>query len=58
VLLPNTDPPDLPPLLDGMTWVNLGVDIPDPYDQLVWGITGRRPGVDASEPPDGSKTTA
>jgi GTPase SAR1 family protein/nucleotide-binding universal stress UspA family protein len=57
VLLPNTEPPELPPLLDGMTWVNLGADIPDPYDQLVWGITGRRPGVDASEPPDGPKTT-
>jgi GTPase SAR1 family protein/WD40 repeat protein len=57
VLLPHTDPPDLPPLLDGMTWVNLGVDIPDPYDQLVWGITGRRPGVDASETSDGPKTT-
>jgi WD40 repeat protein/nucleotide-binding universal stress UspA family protein len=57
VLLPHTDPPDLPPLLDGMTWVNLGVGNPDPYDQLVWGITGRRPGVDASEPSGGPRTT-
>jgi GTPase SAR1 family protein len=57
VLLPDTDPPDLPPLLDGMTWVNLGEGIPDPYHQLVWGVTGRRPEVGASEPSDGPKTT-
>jgi GTPase SAR1 family protein len=45
VLLPHTDPPDLPPIMDGMTWVNLGTAVPDPLDELVWGITGRRPGT-------------
>jgi small GTP-binding protein len=43
VLLPDADPPPLPSLLDGMTWVNLGTAIPDPLDLIVWGITGRRP---------------
>jgi WD40 repeat protein len=45
VLLPDADPPALPSFLDGMTWVDLGKEIPNPFDQLVWGITGRRPGV-------------
>ena len=45
VLLPDADPPTLPSFIDGMTWVDLGKEIPNPLDQLVWGITGRRPGV-------------
>jgi GTPase SAR1 family protein len=45
VLLPDADPPALPSFIDGMTWVDLGKEIPNPLDQLVWGITGRRPGV-------------
>jgi GTPase SAR1 family protein len=57
VLLPGADPPTLPTLLDGMTWVDLGATIPDPLDQLVWGITGRRPAVEPSVLPDGPNTT-
>jgi hypothetical protein len=43
VLLPDAERPDLPTLLDGMTWVDLAVSDPDPLDQLEWGITGRHP---------------
>ena len=45
VLLPDADPADLPVYLQGLTWVNLAVPDPDPdpIDQLVWGITGRKP---------------
>jgi GTPase SAR1 family protein/transcriptional regulator with XRE-family HTH domain len=43
VLLPDVERPDLPEFLDALTWVDLGVDTPDPYYQLEWGITGRRP---------------
>jgi nucleotide-binding universal stress UspA family protein len=43
VLLPGAQQPDLPVFLDGMTWVNLATTEPDPLDQLVWGVTGRRP---------------
>ena len=34
--------PPLPVFLDGMTWVNFKKRVPDPFGQLVWGITGRR----------------
>jgi hypothetical protein len=43
VLLPNVERPELPPFLGGLTWVDLGATTPDPYYQLEWGITGRRP---------------
>jgi GTPase SAR1 family protein len=43
VLLPGVKRPDLPILLDGMTWVDLSVTEPDPLDQLEWGITGMQP---------------
>jgi GTPase SAR1 family protein/nucleotide-binding universal stress UspA family protein len=43
VLLPGAERPDLPVFLDGMTWVDLAATEPDPLDQLVWGVTGRRP---------------
>ena len=43
VLLPGADPQDLPVFLDGLTWVNLAATVPDPIDQLVWGITGEPP---------------
>lgn len=43
VLLPGVERPELPTLLDGMTWVNLAVADPDPLDQLEWGITGKHP---------------
>jgi WD40 repeat protein len=34
--------PPLPIFLKGMTWVDFRVDDPDPLEQLVWGITGKR----------------
>ena len=40
VLLPDGYTADLPVFLQGLTWVNLAVQEPDPIDQLVWGITG------------------
>lgn len=43
VRLPAAERPELPTLLDGMTWVDLAASDPDPLDQLEWGITGRRP---------------
>ena len=44
VLLPGVERPELPAFLDGMIWVDLATDDPDPLDQLEWGITGRVPG--------------
>jgi WD40 repeat protein len=43
VLLPGAQLLELPPFLDGMTWVDLARTDPDPLDQLEWGITGRHP---------------
>jgi hypothetical protein len=43
VLLAGAERPELPALLDGMTWVDLAASDPDPLDQLEWGITGRHP---------------
>jgi GTPase SAR1 family protein len=43
VLLPGAERPDLPTLLDGMTWVDLAASDPDPLDELELGITGRHP---------------
>lgn len=34
--------PALPLFLDGMGWVDFKKRKPDPYDQLIWGITGKR----------------
>jgi GTPase SAR1 family protein/nucleotide-binding universal stress UspA family protein len=42
VLLSDANTADLPVFLQGLTWVNLAVDEPDPIDQLVWGITGQQ----------------
>jgi len=44
VLLPGSDHPEIPMFLKSMTWVDLGMDRPDPLYRLVWGITGRHPG--------------
>ncbi|MGD9834709.1 MAG: toll/interleukin-1 receptor domain-containing protein [Piscinibacter sp.] len=45
VLLPGAPAkPELPLFLRQFTWVDFRRDDPDPFDQLVWGITGRRPG--------------
>ncbi len=43
VILPDCrQAPDLPVFLAGMMWVDLRKDDPDPIEQLLWGITGRR----------------
>jgi hypothetical protein len=45
VLLPGCSrTPKLPVFLKGMTWVDFRKATPDPFEQLVWGITGTRPG--------------
>jgi hypothetical protein len=28
------------PFLDAMTWVDFPKDVPDPLEQLIWGVTG------------------
>jgi TIR domain-containing protein len=35
--------PELPIFLTDMTWVDFRIQDPDPLDQLIWGITGKRP---------------
>jgi len=43
VILSNVQkPPDLPVFLKGMHWVDSRSHQPDPYDQLIWGIRGKR----------------
>ncbi len=43
VILPSArETPALPVFLEGMMWVDLRKEDPDPIGQLVWGITGRR----------------
>ncbi|MCP4110984.1 MAG: TIR domain-containing protein [Desulfobacteraceae bacterium] len=43
VILPECkNEPKLPVFLSGMTWVDFRKDDPDPMDQLIWGITGKR----------------
>ena len=43
VILPDAPKaPELPPFLEGMMWVDFRGLRPDPLDQLIWGITGRR----------------
>jgi hypothetical protein len=34
--------PRLPVFLDGMTWVDFRRSVPDPFEHLIWGITGIR----------------
>ncbi len=34
--------PKIPPFLGNRTWVDFRVDDPDPMDDLVWGITGKK----------------
>ncbi len=49
VILPDChDVPELPVFLEGMTWVDFRVEHPDPMAQLVWGVTGEKPGEDAT----------
>ncbi len=43
IVLPNCkQPPQLPYFLSGMTWVDFRKTTPDPFQQLVWGITGEK----------------
>ncbi len=37
--------PPLPPFLRNMTWVDFRSQDPDPLNQLIWGITGKKPDV-------------
>jgi hypothetical protein len=44
VLLPDAPlKPDLPLFLRSLVWVDFRSNDPDPFDQLLWGITGKRP---------------
>jgi small GTP-binding protein len=38
-----TEKPQLPAFLEGMTWVDFYKQVPNPMEQLIWGITGKRP---------------
>ncbi|MDI7266709.1 MAG: TIR domain-containing protein, partial [Myxococcota bacterium] len=43
VVLPSCDSrPELPVFLQGFHYVDFGTPVPDPLEQLVWGITGKR----------------
>ena len=45
VLLPGCPPdPELPPFLDGRTWVDFRGDADEALERMIWGITGRRLG--------------
>ncbi|MFN0121246.1 MAG: toll/interleukin-1 receptor domain-containing protein [Blastocatellia bacterium] len=49
VILPDCEnPPELPPFLEQMTWVDFRQHDPDPLARLIWGITGNNP---AEQPP-------
>jgi cellulose biosynthesis protein BcsQ len=37
--------PDLPPFFQNSAWVDFRRSNPDPLDQLIWGITGKKPGM-------------
>lgn len=43
VLSSCTTVPQLPTFLRGFTWVDFRAAAPDPVEQLIWGVTGRRP---------------
>ncbi len=44
VLLPDAPAtPKLPVFLRAMTWVDFRLTDPDPFERLIWGITGQRP---------------
>lgn len=46
VLLPNSSTePKLPPFLSSRTWVDFRKQVPNPIDQLVWGITGKHSNI-------------
>ncbi|MEA5624095.1 GUN4 domain-containing protein [Nostoc sp. UHCC 0251] len=46
VLLPDApQEPQLPVFLQGLTWVDFRQQNPDPMEQLIWGITSKKPGT-------------
>ncbi len=40
---PKDEKPKLPPFLGLFMWVDFRHSDPDPLDQLIWGVTGRKP---------------
>ena len=51
VLLSDTpEKPQLPLFLRGLTWVDFRTSDPDPMNQLIWGITGKKPQLTNSSP--------
>jgi len=51
ILLADTpEKPQLPLFLRGLTWVDFRTSDPDPMNQLIWGITGKRPQLTNSSP--------
>ena len=51
ILLSDTpEKPQLPLFLRGLTWVDFRTSDPDPMDQLIWGITGKKPQLTNSSP--------
>ncbi len=46
VLLPDApQEPKLPVFLQGLMWVDFRLQYPEPMEQLIWGITGMKPGT-------------
>ena len=46
VILPDCEEaPKLPLFLEGMMWVDFRQKVPDPFRQLIWGITGKKPSM-------------
>lgn len=46
VLLPDApQEPKLPVFLQGLMWVDFRLQYPEPMEQLIWGITGTKPGT-------------
>ena len=46
VILPDAaTKPRLPIFLNSKTWVDFRKDDPDPMEQLIWGITGNKVGI-------------
>jgi hypothetical protein len=60
VLLPGcpSPPPALPVFLEAFHYVDFNRAEPDPLGQLLWGITGRRPGVGPSLPAEPTTAAA
>jgi hypothetical protein len=51
VLLPDApEEPKLPLFLQGLMWVDFRLQYPEPMGQLIWGITGNKPGTTPISP--------